>query len=209
MPKVPTKSFPKIKAVDYNQIRSEIQDGDVLLCSGNGWFSKAIQSVTKSPWSHVGFVYWWHEMDRLMVMESVETIGVRTVPFSRYLNNYDGKGKPYPGGFILIRHDDFTARFTDARKKKLGQFAASRLGYKYDNDEIAKISARIMASYIPGFKSSKKELSHDEEYICSEFVHRCYKEINISVKHNTKGFIAPSDFSADPKFNLMWNLKSK
>jgi len=70
-----------------------------------------------------------------MVLESVETIGVRTVPFSRYLNNYDGKGNPYPGGFILIRHDDFTARFTKARKKKLG---------------------------------------HDEEYICSEYVHRCY-----------------------------------
>jgi len=60
MSKVPAKSFPKIKAVDYNQIRSEIQDGDVLLCSGNGWFSKAIQSVTKNPWSHVGFVYWCH-----------------------------------------------------------------------------------------------------------------------------------------------------
>lgn len=36
----------------------------------------------------------------------------------------DGKGSPSLGGFILIRHNNFTTRFTETRKKKLGQFAA-------------------------------------------------------------------------------------
>lgn len=208
MAQVPHKTFPKLKPVQYKNIRSTIEDGDILLCSGNGWFSKSIQSVTNSPWSHVGFLYWWHEMDRLMVMESVESIGVRTVPLSSYFKDYDTDGNPYPGGFVVIRHDDFNAKFNKLRKEKLGQFAASRLGYSYDNDEIAKIAARILASVI-GFRATKKELSHDEEYICSEFVHRCYKEVGISIKHNKKGFIAPSDFSRDKKMKLKWVLKSK
>jgi hypothetical protein len=42
------EAFPKIKAVNYQQFRNNIESGDILLCSGSGWFSKMIQKTTKS-----------------------------------------------------------------------------------------------------------------------------------------------------------------
>ncbi len=51
---ISAKTFPAKRAVNYWQFRKNIRSGDVLLCSGSGWFSKMIQRATKSLWSHVG-----------------------------------------------------------------------------------------------------------------------------------------------------------
>jgi hypothetical protein len=97
---IASKSFPAGPAVNYDTFRKNIESGDILLCSGSGWFSKMIQKGTQSAWSLVGFVIRLDEIDRVMVLESVEPIGVRTVPLSKYLKDYDNKGNAYPGGFI-------------------------------------------------------------------------------------------------------------
>ena len=53
-----------------------------------------IQAATGSIWSHVGFLMRLDEIDRIMVLESVEPLGFRTVPLRNYLTDYDINGIP-------------------------------------------------------------------------------------------------------------------
>lgn len=199
--------FPKDPVADYRGLRPTLRDGDVLICSGSGVFSAMIQQATGSVWSHVGLVLRVDSIDRVMLLESVEPIGVRTVRLSKYLDNYANDEKPYPGGLAIIRHKKFAEQVDKLKLSNLAQFAVDQFGYPYDTDEIAKIVARIMVSKFPFSKKQMKRIAPDKEFICSEYVARCYDKVGLNVQWNKKGFIAPSDFAADPNFELVAVLK--
>lgn len=179
---------PRLK---YDDIRGEIRSGDIMLCSGNALFSKLIKFATKSIWSHVGFILRLDIIERLMVMESVETIGVRTVPLSCYSSNYNGSGKPYNGQVVIARHDEFD----ESRVHNLSKRAVDLLGYPYDNAEIAKITGRLALRSL-GFNNITRKLEDNGEYICSEYAYYLFNSINVSIEHNSKGFITPEDFAS-------------
>ena len=204
---VSVKRFPKRPVDDYAKIRGQIQSGDVLLCSGSGWFSQMIQAATESVWSHVAFVMRLEVIDRIMVLESVEPIGVRTVPLSKYLRDYNNDGNPYPGRLAILRHKDFHRLVSAPKLKKMGQFAVQLFGYPYDKEEIAKIAARIVSSHLPFSKGQKKKLKRNREYICSEYVWECYRSVGIKVPYDKMGFIAPADFARTKEFQLEFVLK--
>lgn len=176
------------------------------MCSGRAVFSKLIQKATNSPLSHVAFVIRAKEIDRVMVMESVESQGVRTVPLSHYLCNYGGKRKPYKGKVFVARHSGMAARLTKkpSQLKAMTQMAVDRFGYPYDRDEIVKIAGRIGLG-IFRIKSNAR-LNDDREYICSEYVWLVYREMGIEFLNETPGFISPADFAADPNVKLMWRI---
>lgn len=206
---ISVKTFPKDQPVHYDTFRKQIQTGDILLCSGSGWFSKMIQGSTESVWSHVGFVMRIESIDRVMVLESVEPLGVRTVPLSKYVKDYDSAGHPYPGGLIMARHRDFQAKAQTKALTRFGQFAVDLFGYPYDKDEIAKIAARIMASHIPFSAKDKKAMAPDREYICSEYAYECYKSIGIEIDYDPRGFVAPADFARTREVSLVAVLQGK
>ena len=206
---LPTRSFPKQTAVNYQQFRPKIRSGDILMCSGSGIFSRMIQAGTRSVWSHVGFVMRLDDIDRVMVLESVEPIGVRTAPLSKYMSDYDNEGNPYPGGLVIARHDDFANKATPSNLQKFGQFAVDLFGYPYDKREISKIAARIASSHLPFSSKDKRALKRDREYICSEYAWECYKEIGIRIEHDRKGFVAPADFAKAKEVRLQAVLKRK
>jgi uncharacterized protein YycO len=206
---ITTAKFPEGRSINSKIFRPKIQSGDILLCSGSAWFSKMIQKSTKSVWSHVGFVIRLDSIDRVMVLESVEPLGVRTVPLSKYLSDYDSEGNPYPGGLVIARHNKFSKIASTSKLKKFGQFSVDLFGYPYDTDEIAKIAARIAASYLPFTDKERKALKPDREYICSEYAWECYKSIGINIKHDPRGFIAPADFAKDKDVSLKAILKRK
>lgn len=187
--------FPQARAEAYDQVRPRIQTGDILLCSGTGVFSRLIQKATRSVWSHVAFVIRLDGIERVMVLESVEPIGVRTVPLSRYVRDYKGDGRGYPGKLLIARHRDFPG-VPPARLRKMSQFAVDLFGYPYDKDEILRIAARIAQSWL-GF--SDREVRRDKEYICSEYAWECYRQVGIRVPYDKRGFIAPKDFAAAAK----------
>src|SRR4051812_34187308 len=99
--------FKNTTASKYDKVRQDIKSGDLLLCSGSKPFSRAIQAATGSIWSHVAFILRLDSIERIMVLESVESIGVRTVPLSSYVRDYNGCGKGYAGDLAVARHDDF------------------------------------------------------------------------------------------------------
>src|SRR5580698_7008054 len=107
MNNLPKEGFPNVGVSNYEQIRDSIQSGDLLFGSGSSLMSSMIKGATNSVWSHVAFIIRLEVINRIMVMESVETIGVRTIPLSNYINNYNGSGKGYPGRLMLARYQNF------------------------------------------------------------------------------------------------------
>ena len=187
---------PELESKNYNDIRADIHSGDLLLCSGSAFFSRMIRRVTRSVWSHVAFVIRLESIDRVMVLESVESVGVRTIPLSRYVRDYSGQNEGgYPGRLLLGRHKHFSS-VSKPEMKEMSQFAVDLFGYPYDRDDILRIGARICKNLL-GF--TEGEVQRDKEYICSEYVWQCYNSVGIRVGHDTSGFVAPKDFARDPK----------
>ena len=204
---VATRRFPTQPTSEYDEVRREIISGDLLLCSGTSVFSSMIQAATKSIWSHVGFVMRLDSIDRVMVLESVESIGVRTVPLSKYLYDYDSRGNPYPGRVAIARHSNFSKMANAKRLYQFGQFAVDLFGYPYDKDEIIKIGARIGISHLPFTKKIQKSLKRDREYICSEYVWESYRRLGIQIPCGNRGFISPADFARAKEVQLLSLLK--
>ena len=183
------EKLPQLPSKYYNDLRHEIRSGDILLCSGNSAFSTLIQKATGSIWSHVGFVLRVDAIERIMVLESVESIGVRTVPLSNYVRDYNASGKGYDGRVMLARHED-------VREKnivKLSRSAVDLLGYPYRTEEIIHIAARL-GMHTLGFLTGSR-FRKQRAFICSEYAYTCLKSIGVTIEYNTAGFIAPGDFA--------------
>jgi uncharacterized protein YycO len=202
---ISVKKFPQKPAQAYKKIRNQIKTGDILLCSGSGLFSKLIQGASKSVWSHVAFIIRLDSIDRVMVLESVEPLGVRTVPLSHYVRDYKGDGRGYPGRLLIARHKQFGS-LPPARLHKMSQFAVDLFGYPYDKDEIVKIAARIGKSF---FGLSTGAVKRDKEYICSEYAWECYNKVGIKIKYDPRGFVAPKDFAAAKDIEAFSVLKTE
>ncbi len=86
----------------YNEIRSKLKTGDMVLFSGKGIVSNFIKVFTSSPYSHVGMVVKIHEWDMVLLWESTTlskikdirsgTVrqGVQLVPLSERVKSYQG-----------------------------------------------------------------------------------------------------------------------
>lgn len=181
--------FPTLSIKNYEQLRHEIKSGDILLCSGDSFFSNMIKQATNSIWSHVAFILRIDFIDRIMVLESVESVGVRAVPLSSYVRDYNGTGKGYPGKIMLARHVDVKHE----NIANLSRFATDLLGYPYATNEIASIAARIGIGSLG--LSHLESAPPQREFICSEYAHVCFKSIGAHVEYNPLGFVSPADFA--------------
>jgi len=199
----------KLKPEPLDAIKGRIRDGDILLCSGNDPFSKLIGWSTKSPWTHVALAYRWPALGRVMVFESVQKIGVRTVPLATFVSQSSTGQKPYPGKIILARHDEYAdkgGKHGSAAMKRLADFAVDRFGDPFAPGEIIKIGLRIIAGSLN--REMPKSLGPKDEFICSEYVAKCFDAVGIKVPWDGLGFIAPSDFAKDPNVRAIAQFKT-
>ncbi len=187
---VERRDIPAWQATSYDTLRPNLKSGDLLFTSGTYFVSKAIQKFTQSPWSHVGIILRVPQVDRVLLLESVEDMGVRLAPLSKYLQDYENR-KPYKGELVIARVDGVTNGVVN----ELAKFGLDELTQPYDKDEIAKIVARIALGI------GKKE--RDREYICSELVWECFKKAGIEFPYNPKGFVSPEDIWIDARVNFM------
>lgn len=187
---IESKDIKALPVLPYSDLRAKLKSGDILFTSGDYLVSKAIQKVTGSPWSHVGIVFRLDSIDRMLLLESVEDMGVRFAPLSKYLNDYED-GKPYKGRAVLARCKDVNAQTVAG----ISTFGIDELTQPYDKDEIAKILARITLGI------GKKE--KDREYICSELVYECFSRAGKEFAYNPKGFVSPEDVWVDEKLSLV------
>lgn len=195
--------LPNIPTQSYSDLHPKIQSGDILLCSGSSFFSNMIKQATNSIWSHVAFILRLDQIDRIMVLESVESIGVRAVTLNSYLANYNGTGKAYPGKMMLARHQ----KIKPENIPKLSREATDLLGYPYDNQEIIRIAARIGLGPLAA-NSAREETTSPREFICSEYAYTCFKSIGISIEYEQAGYITPADFARCDQVNPLWLLQT-
>lgn len=200
---IPVNEFPDVPCLNYADIRSQIRSGDLLMCSGNSLFADLIKAATGSIWSHVGFIIRIDEIDRIAVLESVESRGVQIVPLSFYLHNYNGKGKPYDGKILIARHNDIES----AHIKNLAKKGFDLVGHNYGSLDILKISARIgLSKIITGNECKLPERVRDNEYICSEYAYELCNSVGLYINHDCRGFVAPADFARTEEVNAVFCL---
>jgi uncharacterized protein YycO len=154
--------------------------------------SKAIQEVTDSVWSHIGIIYKIDSINRVLLLESVEDMGVRLAPLSKYLRDYDGINQPYNGTLAIARH---TQPKTTEQIDNIVRFGMDELTRPYDRDEALKILARVILG--------KGKTKRDREYICSELVWECFNNAGITFDYNGKGFISPEEIWLDSQVELV------
>ncbi|VVC75044.1 hypothetical protein AQUSIP_03190 [Aquicella siphonis] len=198
------EQYPSLPSKRYHELRHEIRSGDILLCSGNSVFSTLIKKATNSVWSHVGFILRLDAIERIMVLESVESIGVRAIPLSNYVHDYNATGKGYEGKLMLARHQDVR----EENISKLSRSAVDLLGYPYRTEEIVHIAARL-GFHTLGLPGQKADAESQRAFICSEYAYTCFKSIGVTINYNTVGFISPDDFARHEKVEPICFIESE
>lgn len=190
---IESQEIKALPVTPYQDLRTRLKSGDLLFTSGDYLVSKAIQKVSSSPWSHVGIVFKLDSLDRLLLLESVEDMGVRFAPLSKYLLDYENN-KPYKGRAVLGRHKDINAEIV----AEVAKFGIDELTRPYDKDEIGKILARVILGM------GKKE--RDKEYICSELVYECFSSAGVEFAYDKRGFISPENIWLNHKVSLVGRI---
>ena len=204
---VPDQSLTTLDPLDYHAFLDRTRTGDILLCSGTHWFSRLIRWATASEWSHIAMVVRVDDLDQVMVMEAVEQVGVRMVPFHHFLTENATKKRVFPGEVILARHDEFEAKVAEGRLRDFSRFAVDRLGDPFGAREMTKIVLRLAVGRFRR-RHMPRMLESDDEFICSEYVYRCYQQLGIEVEWNGLGFISPACFARDPRINPVARLSN-
>lgn len=184
--------FNNLAPEPYEVAQTKFQIGDLLLCSGTSVISQLIKETTNSIFSHVGLILQLPTTLQWLVLESVESIGVRCVTLEEgYITNYMGNGRGYNGKILIARHQAMRDKFHHIAA--LYQIAFSLLGDQYNEQDIFHIGTRYALGKV-GIDEEGK-LKGGSSYICSEYVYACYKAIGINLLFNHLGFIAPADIA--------------
>lgn len=195
------QTFPDVPLLPYTEVRDQIKSGDIILCSGSSPMSEMIQLATESIWSHVGFLLRLDIINRIFVLESVESVGVRGVPFTNYLLNYLGSGEPYNGRVFIARDPRFDI-LSPAYLIAFSQYAVDLVEYRYDRKEIMGIALRITAEKLGRPLPPRPS---DNSFICSEYVELCYQSVGLPTPRRSLSYIAPRDFAEEA--SILWELQ--
>jgi hypothetical protein len=146
------------------------------------------------------------DIDRIMLLESVEAVGVRMLPLSSKVNG-GLSGSPMDGQLLVARHEDFPAPGPafDAAFGEMTKVAVDRLGCPYNVEEIGMIGANIVAA-LAGV-DTPDVLKPSNAYICSDYADICYRALGIEISRKRPHFIAPADFANDAKVKAIVTLK--
>jgi hypothetical protein len=193
-----------LAAEDLPTIAPKIRDGDLLMCSATDPFSRLIGWSTRSPWTHVGIAWRWPSARRIVALECVEKIGVHAVGLERFISQTSSGQKPYPGQIILARHSGIAGR---EALLPLIEYAIDCMGDPFSPAEIAKIASRIAFARFD--RPMLRPLKPKDEFICSEYVDRCYRKVGVELTWDGKGFIAPADIANDPNVTAVARFRTR
>ena len=183
-----------LPVVPYEKIRDYLQTGHILFSSGSYTFSGIIQRLTRSVWSHVAIVYKDEKLGRVLILEAEPRVGIRMIPLSNYLRNYQGKKRPYKGQIVIAKLKE---PLEDAQLNKAISFGLDQLTRPYDNWEIIRIMLRIL------FRKGKRE--RNKSYICSELVRDAFAKSGVLFKMNDT-YISPQEIWKDERVELKYRL---
>jgi uncharacterized protein YycO len=187
------EELKNLDTIPYKKIRPYLKTGQIIFFSGSYLFSGIIRKLTKSVFSHVAIIYKDEQLDRVMILEAEPYIGIRLIPFSKYINDYKD-GRPYKGQIVV---SNFMYELTQDQKNEAISFGLDELSRPYDNWEIFRIMLRIL------FRIGKKERNRD--YICSELVRSCYAKAGYLFKMNDS-YVSPQEIWEDENIELKYRV---
>jgi len=94
-----------------------------------------------------------------------------------------------------------------AAMRRMAVFGVDRLGDRFAPLEILKIAIRIAVGRLG--RKMPKFLGAKDEFICSEYAAKCFEAVGIEIAWDGLGFIAPSDFAADPKVRAIAKFQTR
>jgi hypothetical protein len=202
---VSAAQFDALPLTPYSRARPNLRTGDIVLFHSSAVPSELIEHFTDSLWCHAAIV--WNVMpptDRVMLLESVDTFGVRALRMSSKINGCPASPSAYPGKILIARHKALAGGMSEEQAHLMTEFAVDRLGYPYSPTELVRIGLRIAAGLageaLPGFLTPKNA------YICSEYVAECFQAVGIDLVPDKEGFIAPADIANDPNVEPLFSL---
>ncbi len=184
----------KLPVIPYDKIRPFLKTGDIFFSSGSYTFSGIIQNLTRSVWSHVAVVYVDKELERVMLLEAEPYIGIRLIPLSKYIHDYNGKKRPYKGQIAIAQLKEMPEQ---KMLNKGVSFGLDELTRPYDNYEIARIMIRIL------FRISKRE--KNKAYICSELVRDMLAKAGIVIQYHDT-YISPQEIYKDDRIEMKYRV---
>ncbi len=192
-----------IQKITWSSLKPQLHPLDLLLCSGTGVVSDLIKQSTDSQFSHVALLTPFNDQPPWLVLESVESIGVRAVTLEDgYLNDYMSTGAAYPGQLFIARHQHMLQK--KDHFEALYQKAWSLMGKAYNQHDIVSIAKRIVESKFHNIHPAPLQPNH--AYICSEYVSACYECLDIHLQNDRLGFIAPADIARDPNITILYEI---
>lgn len=202
---VTADAFLAMPQVPYSQARPQLRTGDIALFHSINLGSRLVEFGTHSLWSHAAFVWCLPEVDRVMLLESMDTVGVRVMPMSTRINGCEAIPTPFQGKLLVARHDDFPHPPPRHSLNAMTRFALDRVGFPYSFQELHHIALRIVLGMAGRIESGRLQLGNG--FICSEYVAKCFGAIGIELAPGKEGFIAPADIAADPKVRAVYSLR--
>jgi len=164
----------------YRAVRKEITDGDFLLFSGNGVWSQVIRFWTRQEFSHCGLIAWWN--DRCCVLEAKEGWGVRLVPVSELIAQYNGRIVWYSPDEI-VGYDGGDAV----------EFGVKRLGSDYSWKQNAALALGVNRDV------------DERAFNCSEYLGDCLRAGGLKVPRDR--VLRPGDFVSLPGVTCFGDLR--
>lgn len=202
---ITSQQFESMPPIGYLEIRNQLETGDILLFHSTGFPELAIEWGTNSLWCHAAFIWRLEDLNRVLLLESMDKVGVRCMPMSTQVNGNAASPTPYPGKLLVLRHAAFPAKPNMDKVIGMTAFALDRLGFPYSNEEIKEIVWRIAEGLAGHIETDR--LNPKNQFICSEYVAKCYEEMGVKLAPDREGFIAPGDIARDPHVQGLFSLK--
>jgi hypothetical protein len=170
----------------YQELRQQIQTGDLLLFRGNRMLSGVIESLSDSPYSHCAILARWD--DRIILFQS-DLRGVEILPASTMVCKYQGKVDWWPLKAEWRREGVLDERL-------LLDTALTLLGLKYAYWPLVKLGLRIMFGRA---LNPKEAHATPDSLFCSQFVSLVYRtasheKIRVNQSANDAS-TSPADFA--------------
>jgi hypothetical protein len=176
----------------YDDVRSQIKNGDVFMYRGRNIGSYIIRWVTRSPYSHSGISAWWNE--RLMVMEAKGN-GVIVSPFSRSIGQYHGDVEWYCS----------TQEISDEARLRMVVFAQEELGKSYGRWKTIVLGIQTLFQRNP---DKRDRLKKQRTLFCSEYIAQTYNSIGLDLKKKVSDqFTKPADIANSPLLEKRGTVK--
>jgi hypothetical protein len=187
-----------IDMVKYENMRSKLQTGDLVLFSGKGGLSTSIKWFTSSRWSHLGMVVRPLDFDVVLLWEAspitdikdIETgrthKGVRLVALSERIQTYEG---------------EVSIRLLDVERKPEMLEALDRLRSDLKKRPFETDVLELLKSAWEGpFGKNQPDLS---SLFCSELVAEAYQHMGLLSRRKPSNEYTPRDFSEEGRLKLL------